>query len=56
MAQPNITSQPNAAVNTAAKYRNQQVGKIAQDLGSQNTDIVAALDAIAAAINAKPSA
>lgn len=56
MSQTNIITQPNAAVNTANKYRNQMVGKIAEDMGSQNTDMVAALNAIAAAINAKPSA
>ena len=52
----NIVSQPNSSVNNARKATNQQVGQIAQNLGSQNTDLVAALDAIAAAINAKPSA
>lgn len=34
----------------------QLVGKMVEDAGSQNDDLVAALDAIAAAINAKPSA
>lgn len=35
---------------------NQQLNKIADDLGSQSDDVIAALDAVAAAINAKPSA
>ncbi len=48
-------SQANSSVNTARKATNQQVGKIAQDLGTQNDDVVAALDAIATAINALPS-
>jgi hypothetical protein len=32
------------------------LNKIADDMGSQNDDVVAQLNAIAAAINAKPSA
>ena len=56
MAAPNITTQPNAAVNTAGKLLNQLVGRLAQDSGSQSTDMVAAIAAIAAAIAAKPSA
>lgn len=32
------------------------LNKIASDMGSQNADVVAALAALAAAINAKPSA
>lgn len=32
------------------------LNKIADDMGGQSDDLVAALDAIAAAINAKPSA
>lgn len=35
---------------------NQQLNKIATDMGSQSDDLVTALDAIATAINAKPSA
>lgn len=35
---------------------NQQLSKLATDVDSQNDDLVTALDAIATAINAKPSA
>ena len=52
----NIVSQPNASVNSARKMTNQQVGTIAENLGSQSDDVTTALAAIAAAINAKPSA
>ncbi len=52
----NITSQPNAAVNSARKITNERVGRIAQDLGSQSGDTSAGLQAILDAILAKPSA
>lgn len=41
---------------TARNQLTQLVGKLVDDSGSQNDDLVAALDAIATAINAKPSA
>lgn len=52
----NIVSQPNAAVNTARKLTNERVGRIAQDLSSQSDDMTTALQAVLAAIQAKPSA
>jgi len=55
MPELNIVSQPNAAVNSARKATNQNVGTIAATIGN-TTDVVAQLAAIAAAINAKPSA
>lgn len=51
-----ITSQPNAAVNSARKITNERVGRIAQDLGSQSGTTVTGLEAIRDAILAKPSA
>lgn len=44
------------AKNTARGLLTQLVGKMVDNTGSQSSDIVTALDAIAAAINAKPSA
>lgn len=44
------------AKDSARNQLTQLVGKLVENSGSQNTDIVAALDAITAAINAKPSA
>ena len=50
-------AQPSSqAKNTARNQLTQLVGKMADNAGSQSADIVTALDAIAAAINAKPSA
>lgn len=46
----------NDAKDTLRNTLNQQVGKLVEDTASQNDDLVAALEAIAAAINAKPSA
>ena len=45
----NSTTQDDASTN-------QQLNKIANDLGTQNTALIASLNAIATAINAKPSA
>lgn len=47
------SSQPK---DTARNQLTQLVGKLVETTGSQSDDVVAALDAIAAAINAKPSA
>ena len=54
---PTISSANASQVkDTARNQLTQLVGKLVEDSGSQSTDLVAALDAIAAAINAKPSA
>lgn len=44
------------AKDTARNQLTQLVGKLADDSGTQSADVVTALNAIAAAINAKPSA
>lgn len=46
----------NATKDTQRGQLNALVGLLVENSGSQSTDLVAALDAIAAAINAKPSA
>lgn len=51
-----ITTQPNTARNQAQTNRNRLVGQIAADMSSSSGDVTAGLDAIIAAINAKPSA
>lgn len=56
MATPNITSQPNAAVNTSDKLLPQLLGVLAQNVGTQSGDTTTALQAILSAIQAKPSA
>jgi len=53
---PNIVTQPNAARNTADTNLNRILGKLATDVGSQSGDVTAGLQAILAAIQAKPSA
>lgn len=53
---PNIVTQPNAARNTADTNQNRILGQLATDLGSQSGDVVTGLQAILAAIQAKPSA
>ena len=59
----NGTSTANSAATTSSQAKDtarnqltQLVGKIVENTGSQSDDVVTALDAIAAAINAKPSA
>ena len=44
------------AKDTARNQLTQLVGKMVDDSGTQSTAVIAALTAIAAAINAKPSA
>lgn len=44
------------AKNTARNQLTQLVGKLVEDSGTQTSDLVTALNAIAAAINAKPAA
>lgn len=52
-----VATQPSSqAKDTARNQLTQLVGKLADDTGTQNADVVTALNAIAAAINAKPSA
>lgn len=51
-----IATSPNTARNTAQTNRNRLVGQIATDMGSQSGDVTTALEAILAAIQAKPSA
>lgn len=46
----------NTTKDTQRNQLNALVGLLVENSGSQSTDLVAALDAIAAAINAKPSA
>lgn len=41
---------------TAKKLQVQNINRLSQSLGSQSDDLVTALQAITAAINAKPSA
>lgn len=51
-----ITTQPNTARNQAQTNRNRVVSDIAAGMSSGSGDVTAGLDAIIAAINAKPSA
>lgn len=44
------------ASDTAKKNQVQNINRLSQSLGSQSDDLVTALQAITAAINAKPSA
>lgn len=56
-AATNPTATPGSqAKDTARGHLTQLVGKMVANTGSQNADVVTALNAIAAAINAKPSA
>lgn len=61
-AQQQVSGTPTGAaaqgnsITTERGILNQQVNGVAGDLSDQTTALVAALDAIAAAINAKPSA
>jgi hypothetical protein len=48
--------QTSQAKDTARNQLTQLVGKLADDSGTQSAAVVAAINAIAAAINAKPSA
>ena len=58
---PSTSTNPTAVPGSQAKDTSRQVltqlvGKLVDNSGSQTADIVTALNAIAAAINAKPSA
>lgn len=50
------SSTANQVKDTARNQLTQMVGKMAENLGSQSDDVDAALDAIIAALAAKPSA
>lgn len=50
------TSPTNNVKDTEGNQANQQIGKIVEMTEAQGDDLVTALEAIAAAINAKPSA
>ena len=51
-----VVSTSSQAKDTARNQLTQLVGKMVDDSGTQSTAVITALTAIAAAINAKPSA
>lgn len=55
-AQVVATANANQVKDTQRSQTNQQIGKLVEASAASNADLVTALTALAAAINAKPSA
>lgn len=50
------TANASQVKDTARNQLNQQIGKLVEENASSNADLIAAINSIATAINAKPSA